>query len=418
MFCYKCGNKIPDDSKFCPECGTKFDIGSSSENNAGNKSKSENLTKENTEKGKKSLFRIIISPQVYYPAMIVLFILAWVAGKSKSTGDTDLAQFIGKSEQEVAESFGVQINELSMYPDENAIVVTCEEGAVSCINVSETASDYSFEGFKYGDTFDKNIFDEKYTFYDSLEVDGNTVYVYEGKSMADSLSIFVDSTDKVSQIMYMAGLSATECLGNDDENDSIDYEETYVESSETENAEQTDSEIESIDIDYSGEYISIDGSQQLYLDLYDAIDSDGSIGNLFMYEGENLLYDTPYYVSTKEPDAFQDCYIRTYVFYDGETPYYLGFTNQDGEVWIDYDSENSNWGYFTRAKEDGVLYSVKVTASDGYVNIREEGNINSDIIDTANTGEILPVYAEEDNWLQIGYEGNLGWVATSQVEKY
>ena len=91
MFCYKCGNKIPDDSKFCPECGTKFDIGSSSENNAGNKSKSENLAKENTEKSKKSLFRMIISPKIYYPAMIVLFILAWVAGKSKSTEDIDLA---------------------------------------------------------------------------------------------------------------------------------------------------------------------------------------------------------------------------------------------------------------------------------------------------------------------------------------
>ena len=25
MFCIKCGKQIPDDSKFCPECGDIFD---------------------------------------------------------------------------------------------------------------------------------------------------------------------------------------------------------------------------------------------------------------------------------------------------------------------------------------------------------------------------------------------------------
>ncbi len=96
MFCIKCGKEIDDKSKFCPFCGEKVD------NNLNKRpveektapdaetvskatevvSKQESIIaqkkvespKESTKK--KTWFRTIISPKVYYPSMVVLVGLA------------------------------------------------------------------------------------------------------------------------------------------------------------------------------------------------------------------------------------------------------------------------------------------------------------------------------------------------------
>lgn len=140
-------------------------------------------------------------------------------------------------------------------------------------------------------------------------------------------------------------------ITSDQNNNTTSSEDSNVtaEENETDNSGQEGNAIESIDYDYAGEYVSLGGNMQLYLDVYEKADTDGSIGNMFMYEGENLMYDTPYFVSDKEPDDFEGAYIRTYVFYNQGYPYYLGVTIQNGnEIWLDYDSENRIIDYFQK----------------------------------------------------------------------
>ena len=68
---------------------------------------------------------------------------------------------------------------------------------------------------------------------------------------------------------------------------------------------------------------------------------------------------------------------------------------------------------------DSFLYSVEVTAPDGYVNFRKGTGTDFEIISPLSNGEVLPVYEEgsDGKWLKVEYQGNTGWVAASQVTK-
>ena len=68
---------------------------------------------------------------------------------------------------------------------------------------------------------------------------------------------------------------------------------------------------------------------------------------------------------------------------------------------------------------DSTLYSVEVTAPDGYVNLRNGAGTDNAIITSISNGETLLVYEEANSgkWLKVEYQGNEGWVAASQVTK-
>ncbi len=70
-------------------------------------------------------------------------------------------------------------------------------------------------------------------------------------------------------------------------------------------------------------------------------------------------------------------------------------------------------------KSDSTLYSVEVTAPDGYVNLRNGAGTDNAIITSISNGETLLVYEEANSgkWLKVEYQGNEGWVAASQVTK-
>ena len=181
MFCHECGKEIADDSKFCPECGAHIsapapEIPMQSTPVQGMPVQSIPKVKE-----KKSLFRTIISPVVYYPAMVILVALAIILGRSqnKAAEVTDLAQFVGATEQEVVEAFGCEVNEMGWYPGEEELALTCVDGKVAMISVSKD-SEYSFAGCKAGDKFEekREELEKEYRFYNSTEADGDVVYVY------------------------------------------------------------------------------------------------------------------------------------------------------------------------------------------------------------------------------------------------
>lgn len=64
-------------------------------------------------------------------------------------------------------------------------------------------------------------------------------------------------------------------------------------------------------------------------------------------------------------------------------------------------------------------YYVEVSAPDGYVNIRTGPDTSYDIMDKGYNGEVYHVIAEyvRGSWVQIEFDGRIGWVALSQVER-
>ena len=90
--------------------------------------------------------------------------------------------------------------------------------------------------------------------------------------------------------------------------------------------------------------------------------------------------------------------------------------SQTGDVTIDMGaykkgvkSENSN--------DDNALYSVEVTAPDGYVNFRKGAGTDKEIIREISNGGVLSVIEENGKWLKAEYNGETGYVAKSQVTK-
>ncbi len=69
--------------------------------------------------------------------------------------------------------------------------------------------------------------------------------------------------------------------------------------------------------------------------------------------------------------------------------------------------------------EEAPIYSVTVSAPDGYVNFRTGPGTDYDIIMPINNGIELNVFEESNNqrWLRIFYDSRSGWIAASQVSK-
>lgn len=87
--------------------------------------------------------------------------------------------------------------------------------------------------------------------------------------------------------------------------------------------------------------------------------------------------------------------------------------NQYGDITIDMGNYRIRENDGTPA--DKYLYTVIVSAPDGYVNFRKGAGLDYDIISEITNGEKLPVLSKDGKWLQVKYGGEVGWVAKSQV---
>lgn len=68
--------------------------------------------------------------------------------------------------------------------------------------------------------------------------------------------------------------------------------------------------------------------------------------------------------------------------------------------------------------EGTILYSVVVSAPDGYVNFRKGPGTDYDIIKPVNNGEVMDVIEEDEKWYKVIYDNQTGYVAKSQMTKY
>lgn len=347
MFCYKCGKELPDGAKYCSECGTKFDV-----EDEGNIDKKFILQDTKDEKKEKTIFRKLISWKVYYPAMVILVGLAILMGKKNTVtvSTIDLYDLVDATEEEVANVFGMDKSELGLYPTDDKITVLCADGKVAMINLS-LGDDYEFAGIKTGEKFDdcEEKIGALFSLYEHIEANElpQEMYVYCGKSDTDSLSIVVEEDGRISQIMYMIGLSAQETVGNELQEDIVENgaDETNVD-------EQTESdEIEKTEIAYdnsasyipSGTYLSSTGTSTMYISEYSSDDFPTNVYHLEIYEGTDCYVDTPIYFDEERNSDWAGDYEILYLFTDdyGYT-YYIGCYEYNGEIYIDYNSEDRN----------------------------------------------------------------------------
>ena len=68
-------------------------------------------------------------------------------------------------------------------------------------------------------------------------------------------------------------------------------------------------------------------------------------------------------------------------------------------------------------EEEEPIYYVTVTGWDGFVNFRTGAGMDFGVITEIPNGETLPVYSENNEWLNVKYDNMRGWVGTSAVTK-
>lgn len=73
--------------------------------------------------------------------------------------------------------------------------------------------------------------------------------------------------------------------------------------------------------------------------------------------------------------------------------------------------------YLDQALSEPQLFSVLVSADDGYVNMRTGPDTEYAIINPISNGITLPVFEKSSNgrWYRTEYENKSGWIAASQV---
>lgn len=355
MYCNNCGNEVAEGTKFCPNCGALIGINSNI-----NVANSQQTYKGNGDDEKENIFRKIISPKIYYPAMIVLVILTVIAGKFGSTSSTskdyDLSKLMGTDEAYVVDYFDVSQNEMGMYPNDNAMSILCEDGVCTWVNLSDgldNYNQYNFAGAKVGDDKDKvkaALTENGFEFVDEQETSGTQYLVFTDKNRYTITASL--ENDSVQSILYMTSSidDMMESVINEDDYQELSdaIEEEYGEAEETNPADNVlvDAEEEGADYDYSalsyagrfegwGGY-SISFSPYTYVDTYEI-----GIAEIY-YEGE--LSSIVQVFLCDDPGDWEGWdYDNLYeIRYDGYNEYF-GFYMQDGTYMLDYNGPTKNY---------------------------------------------------------------------------
>ena len=229
MFCANCGKEIPDNLKFCPACGAaivRLDDNTQVSEPELTQSVQPTVTADNSgvsnanvpvepvEVKKKSFIRKLISPKLYYPGVIILIIIAVILGRSnqktaKSSGPIDLALLIDVSESDVASMFGVEVNDFGLYPTEDAITISCEDGSVSMLNLTTTTPDYQnyqFAGVSIGDDIteaESKFMEAGFLLYGEQDNGSDICRAYTNV-YGYTLTVMTTADNKITGITYMS----------------------------------------------------------------------------------------------------------------------------------------------------------------------------------------------------------------------
>lgn len=354
MFCQKCGHEVAEGARFCAVCGEEIHnkgeqyVGEQSANADASvdskKPNSSNAQNINTGEQKQSVIRKILSPKIYYPAMVILVLVAVIMGRMQnSTKDevVDLAQFVGAPEETVMEFFGVEQNELGMYPDDSDATVVCQDGKVATINISESTDEYekySFCGVQLYDEVDsarEKLQSNKYELVSEAEMGQDSICILTDENHF-TLSLVYNKEKKVTQIMY-----STEIV--DDMADTSDDIAETDEESIGDVLVDGDSNVRIEDaLAYAGKYESEDG-YVIILDAFTSVETD-AVGVVTVYYNGELMKEETLYICYDPGDWEGWNYDALYAIHLEGYDEYLGFyTESNGRIMLDYNGPTKNY---------------------------------------------------------------------------
>ena len=283
-------------------------------------------------------------------------------------------------------------------------------------------------GFVYGISRNNKYYDEA-----QVTVNQNSK---DKEIISEQEEIVEESETESSDISTESGIENTVDVGTESETvDGDDTESTDSTPSDSGNDNKTDNIEVQGDyrdyLDWSGEYDEGWMDTILYFELYAHGISNSECGYVRENFRGNEFNGTLYY---KGNDKFYG-----EIEYSGSKEGYFFYPKLDnGKYKLDVYDSNGNYEC-TYVKYSGsdtsdeyayvynnVMFTVTVTASDGYVNMRTGPGTEYAIITTISTGEVLDVIdgvTREDNgkvWYKIQYyfNGNWveGWISETQVK--
>ena len=360
MYCNNCGAEVTEGTKFCPNCGAVIGINTTNTSN-----NSQQLNSLNSTKDKNSILRKFISPLVYYPAMVVLVILVLIVGKigDSNSKDLDLSKLMGVDEATVADYFNVSVNELGIYPNDNALSVMCSDGYCNWISLSsglDNYEKYNFAGVKVGDdkeTTKTSLESKGFEFLEEHEVsdgisafftDKNrytlTVQYQDGKAknilymnepIDEMMEPIIDESD------YQELVDVLEDTTNASEEDTEDTIETSEEDTVVVDAVEDGSDYDYSALTYAGRFEGW-GGYSINFSPYTDVDSyEIGIAEIY-YDGE--LSSKAHVFLCDDPGDWEGWdYDNLYeIRCDGYNEY-LGFYIQDGTYMLDYNGPTKNY---------------------------------------------------------------------------
>lgn len=257
MICKKCGTYF-EEGKYCPTCGTYMadeqqlitqeeeievweEPQEESEGEPEEQSKAEQraennaLMKKELEKPKgHNRFTFLLGAVA---GIVVLIILAFALGSSRDPEMKELYSYRNITEDGLINDLGYTQNATGVYPGDNDVVFSCEDGQVKQIYFDENhQDDFTFMGVKIMDDAEasKARFEKGFTYQDSdTDENGNLIDIYIDEE--GQLTVTYDMQDySISSICYVKENTVTE----------------QVETETTEKEESTETKVAVVDDTY------------------------------------------------------------------------------------------------------------------------------------------------------------------------
>lgn len=445
MFCTKCGKELKPGAKFCNGCGAPVNKTNAEEEkqvqNEGVKVQStagESADKHTAnsvqstppKNGKKRLFIILgIVAAVIVVTIIIVAVLFRNAASDKDIQETynelqkenslkDAYDVAGMTEEEFLEKTGIQKNEFGSYPNEDETVFLFVDGKLMGITLFEgQGEEYSFKGMSVGDAFPDSIAGFSKIEYPGSE--GVNVHGYRDDNYPNyMLSIKCNEDGTIHSIgyMYIEDEEWQSMLADLDEfnEQNVDNEGMNIDTSDTDIVQSNNTIA----------YASYDDAYSTRCHMIISPIEDSNQCSIFITWG-NSADSAEYWSLTGD--------------YEGDRiPYsgvqWTGVYTENGEM---IESKHNVSGYFSIDDSDIVRWSenpdcmfemmgepldsdsyVRVTAPDGYVNVREGAGTQYPVNMEIPTGALLNVTSYGGDWTGISFLYGSGYVANSQVEPY
>ncbi|RUL57115.1 SH3 domain-containing protein [Lysinibacillus antri] len=141
-----------------------------------------------------------------------------------------------------------------------------------------------------------------------------------------------------------------------------------------------------------------DHSNLVYANVDDSVDLVVSAEKLYLREGPGLSYP----ILTTLTDGQELAFIEKQNDW-----YHVKFKNYEG--WV------ASWLTSSKEKNNQTEPDKTVISQVDHLNLRAEPSITSPVLDQLNAGVEAQVVQQQNDWVQINYNGTIGWVSSKYV---